>query len=277
MLTVSLDKKRNVLYTGSQDDTIKLWELDTYECIGTLEGHARSVHCTLLGNRADIFSSSSSSSSCDPSSSSSSKVQEEDEDEKEKDQDLLFSCGMDNAIRVWDVTDISDVKCLALIEDFPGTVFSISLIGHNLYGGCQDTSILVIDLREVLEPHTENEKKTRKEKRKGKHKKGNLPPPSPSPTPPSSPSPPSLSPSPLKRYSAKDMITRHLKGHIGFVYTLTHDEERNYLFSGSGDATVKVWNPTTGMCTQSFVGHVDNITSIAPHGDRTLFSGSRDG
>ena len=40
----------NILYSGSDDATIRAWNLDTNECITTLQGHTRGVRCLIVHN-----------------------------------------------------------------------------------------------------------------------------------------------------------------------------------------------------------------------------------
>ena len=40
----------NILYSGSSDDTIRAWNLDTNECITALQGHTAYVSCLIVHN-----------------------------------------------------------------------------------------------------------------------------------------------------------------------------------------------------------------------------------
>ena len=40
----------NILYSGSDDATIRAWNLDTNECITTLQGHTSTVYCLIVHN-----------------------------------------------------------------------------------------------------------------------------------------------------------------------------------------------------------------------------------
>jgi sterol desaturase/sphingolipid hydroxylase (fatty acid hydroxylase superfamily) len=69
-----------------------------------------------------------------------------------------------------------------------------------------------------------------------------------------------------------------LSGHTGPVHAVAFDPDGTQLVSGSGDGTVKVWDAATGKERRTLAGHTDAVTSVAVSGDgRTIVSGSRDG
>ena len=49
----------NILYSGSLDNTIRAWNLDTNECITALQGHTGSVDCLVLVVHNNILYSGS--------------------------------------------------------------------------------------------------------------------------------------------------------------------------------------------------------------------------
>ena len=48
-----------------------------------------------------------------------------------------------------------------------------------------------------------------------------------------------------KLESGEEMKT--LKGHSGSVYSVAFHNNKNILVSGSGDATIRIWDLDTGM------------------------------
>ena len=48
----------NILYSGSDDRTIRAWNLDTNECITALQGHTSFVNCLIVHNNI-LYSGSS--------------------------------------------------------------------------------------------------------------------------------------------------------------------------------------------------------------------------
>ena len=51
---------KNILYSGSFDETIRAWNLDTNECIAALQGHTSYVTCFIVHNNT-LYSGSGES------------------------------------------------------------------------------------------------------------------------------------------------------------------------------------------------------------------------
>ena len=68
-----------------------------------------------------------------------------------------------------------------------------------------------------------------------------------------------------------------LEGHTGSVRSVAFSPDGQLLASGSGDKTVRLWNPATGEQLQKLKGHTDWVRSVAfsPDG-QLLASGSDD-
>ncbi|MCT7977949.1 nSTAND1 domain-containing NTPase, partial [Laspinema olomoucense] len=68
-----------------------------------------------------------------------------------------------------------------------------------------------------------------------------------------------------------------LTGHQDGVWSIAFSPDRKTLASGSGDKTIKLWNVETGEEIHTLTGHQDAVTSIAFSPDsKTLASGSND-
>ena len=48
------------------------------------------------------------------------------------------------------------------------------------------------------------------------------------------------------------------------------------IISGSHDATIKIWDPLTGNCTLTLIGHGSSVSAIAILHDNKIVSGSCD-
>ena len=92
----------NKLYTGSDDRTIRVWDIDTHQHITALEGHTDDVYClTVVGNK-------------------------------------LYSGSFDRTIRVWD-TDTH--QHIATLEGHTDGVCYLTVVGNKLYSGSVDKTI----------------------------------------------------------------------------------------------------------------------------------------
>jgi WD40 repeat protein len=69
-----------------------------------------------------------------------------------------------------------------------------------------------------------------------------------------------------KRVCAK---TRTFHGHGGPVWALDYDEATDYLYSGSYDQTIKVWDIKTQACRRTLRGHTGWVSSLALIGSDT--------
>jgi WD40 repeat protein len=69
-----------------------------------------------------------------------------------------------------------------------------------------------------------------------------------------------------------------LKGHRGVVVSVAYSPHGKTLASGSGDKTVKIWDPTTGKELLILKGHSDLVFALAYSPDsKSLATGSYDG
>ncbi|GFS46529.1 transducin/WD40 repeat-like superfamily protein [Actinidia rufa] len=65
--------------------------------------------------------------------------------------------------------------------------------------------------------------------------------------------------------------------HCDAISTLSIDEERGLLYSGSWDRTFKVWRIENSKCLESVRAHDDAVNSVVAAAGGTVFTGSADG
>ena len=70
-------------------------------------------------------------------------------------------------------------------------------------------------------------------------------------------------------------LKRTFEGHMGRVQSVAFSPDGRSILSGSGDKTLKLWDPATGRCVRTFEGHLVDVLSVAfsPDG-RYVVSGS---
>lgn len=106
---LSLSIVGDVLFTGSQDHQIMIWDLNNLQYIGTLPGHKGFVRCL----------------------------------EASYTRRLLFSGSSDRSIKAWSLETFTTVKTLT---GHTGEVFSLKILQHTLVSGSEDRTIRVWDI-----------------------------------------------------------------------------------------------------------------------------------
>ncbi|KAG8664912.1 uncharacterized protein FPOAC1_012889 [Fusarium poae] len=70
---------------------------------------------------------------------------------------------------------------------------------------------------------------------------------------------------------------RELKGHIGDVNSVVFSHDSKKVASGSYDETIRIWNAETGECERELKGHIGYISSVVfSHDSKKVASGSYD-
>ena len=70
---------------------------------------------------------------------------------------------------------------------------------------------------------------------------------------------------------------RTFEGHACSVRSVALSPDGRYALSGSDDHTLRLWELATGTCLRTFEGHTDWVSSVAlSHDGRSALSGSRD-
>ncbi|MEO0536351.1 MAG: NB-ARC domain-containing protein [Cyanobacteria bacterium P01_A01_bin.123] len=75
-----------------------------------------------------------------------------------------------------------------------------------------------------------------------------------------------------------NLCERALQGHTSWVWPLAFSKDNNLLHTGSQDRTIRIWNPNSGHCLKTLSGYTNTVWSLdfSPDG-KILASGSHDG
>ncbi|MGZ6330269.1 MAG: hypothetical protein ACXWM7_04595, partial [Parachlamydiaceae bacterium] len=253
------------LASGSADNTIKVWDLQSGSCLKTLQGHTKPVNTLALLDNSTLASGSwdKTIKVWDLRSSSCLKTLEGHTDTvfalASLEDGSLASGSSDNTIKVWDPQNGS---CLKILEGHTDTVFALALLGDgSLASGSWDNTIKVWDLQrgsclKTLEGHMN-----------GVYAlallgDGTL-----------------ASGSDDKTIKVWDLQSgsclKTLEGHTRGVNALALIQD-GILASGSYDKTIKIWDLKIGSCLQTLEEHTDTVYALALLGNSTLASGASD-
>jgi F-box/WD-40 domain protein MET30 len=215
-----------VLITGSYDKTVRIWNLDTGDCIRTLRGHTRAI-------RALQF-----------------------------DQRLLFTGSMDGTVRMW---NWRAGECLRVLEGHTDGVVALHYNGQLLASGSADNTVNVWNFRNgtkfTLRGHEERVNAVLLWD--GKTSPGDLDPTTmPTFSGRRGVSPhrsdghtTSLSPVASTSASGSSHDSKSDKGDAQVPPGMM-------LFSASDDHTIKLWDLTTRKCIRTFSGHRAHVQSV---------------
>jgi WD40 repeat protein len=246
------------LFSGSDDKTIKVWDLKTGECTATLIGTQSSVYSLAVFD-GKLFSGSDDCTikvwDLITGEYTALTGHEDAVCSLAVFDGKLFSGSDDKTIKVW---DLKTRQCTATLTGHDDSVSSPVVFDGKLFSGSSDETIKVWDLKtgECTATLTGHQ--------------GSVC---------------SLAAFDGKLFSASDdgtikvwdlktrQCTATLTGHEESVLSLAVFDGK--LFSASDDCTIKVWDLKTGECTVTLTGHEDSVSSLAIF-DGKLFSGSSD-
>mmetsp|Transcript_8911 Transcript_8911/g.19607 ORF Transcript_8911/g.19607 Transcript_8911/m.19607 type:complete len:536 (-) Transcript_8911:97-1704(-) len=261
----------DIIFTGSQDSNIMIWDLNNLQYIGTLPGHRGFVKCLAASYAKKIL--------CSGSQDRTIRVWSLDSFSTVKTLtghsggvnavliheglDVLVSGSEDRALRVWDLTTY---QALATIEQAHlGGIFALERFGSpvQIVSGARDRSLKVWDastwqpVQTLHPPHYDGVTSIAVAGKHGKFYSGSRD-------------------RSIKEWDvlalSNTMHTLHV--HADWVQTLCMSTSEAILFSGSRDSTVKVWDGEL-QCQDVLQGHRGPVSALTTVGDR-LFSASHD-
>lgn len=278
--SVVISSSRGVVISGSRDQTVRSWSLDTGELLDTFSaGDNEVVYSVAISPDGETVASGGSKVPVNPNDIATIKIWNLRTGELMRsipahgssaepatfspDGQTLISIGgyKDNLIKFWNVRDGSLVNT---IQDGIPISVAISPDGQTLAIGDWNNFIRVWDLNSnspirTLSGHSEQVR-----------------------TLAFTPDGQTLISGSMDqtikvwRLSTGELL-RTLEGHEYPVSSVAISPNGNLLASGSGDDTIKIWDLNTGELIETLTGHSDTTKSVAISADgKTLVSGSID-
>jgi len=271
VLSVALSSDGKTLVSGSNDKTIKVWDLATGGEPRTLTGHQYVVYSVALSSNGKILVSGSGDATIkvwDLATGKELRTLTGHQDwvrsvALSSDGKTLVSGGNDNTIKVWDLATGKELRTLTGHQDGVRSV-ALSSDGKTLVSGSYDKTIKVWDLAIEGEPRPLTG-----------HQSAVIS------VALSSDGKTLVSGSDDKTIKVWDLATggepRTLTGHQSAVISVALSSDGKTLVSGSDDKTIKVWDLATGGELRTFTDYQDGVRSVALSSDgKTLVSGSYD-
>lgn len=259
-----------IIASGSDDNTVKLWDFTTGCCIKTLKGHTDWIRCV-------AFSSVGLNNSLP----------------------LLASSSLDQTIRLW---DINEGRCVGVLKGHTNGVFAVSFIGDGkiLASSSIERTVRLWNVStkqcvRILQGHTNavyvnavNPQGTllatggddfslklwdvgsgecvRTFQARQNWFASVV-----------------FSPEGIIASGGEDRIVRLwtldgecrcLRGHTDFIFAVKFSHDGCALASGSADQTIRLWDVVTGQCTKVLHGHAGLVTGVTFSPDGCMLASS---
>ncbi len=269
--SVAINPDGKTLVSGSYDNTIKIWDLQTGELKSTLSGHSGAVFSVAISPDGKTLVSGSADKTIkiwnlqigELKSTLPGHFDSVHSVAISPDGKTLVSENADKTIKIWNL-QTGELK--STLSGHSGAVFSVAISpdGKTLVNGSDDKTIKIWnlqtgELKSTLSSHSQPVDSV------------------------------AISPDGRTLVSGSydntikiwNLQTGELKstlsGHFDSVHSVAISPDGKTLVSGSADKTIKIWNLQTGELKSTLSGHSDSVFSVAISPDgKTLVSGSVD-
>jgi F-box/WD-40 domain protein MET30 len=261
----------NILATGSYDNTIKIWDIETGECIRTLRGHMLGIR-TLQFDDTKLISGSMDSTirvwnwrtgECISTYSGHTKgiigVH--------FDGNLLASGSVDRTVKIWNFEDKSTFS-LRGHKDWVNAV-RIDAASRTVFSASDDCTVRLWDLDtrttiQTFEGHV------------GQVQQITLLPEEYEPEDPDAQDEGDIDDAASLSSASPGPLSPHFEPSDTFAgWQPSRPRPARYMLTGALDSTIRLWDVASGRCLKTFFGHVEGVWALA--GDTLRFvSGSED-
>ncbi|KAK3341839.1 WD40-repeat-containing domain protein [Lasiosphaeria hispida] len=259
------------LASGSSDQTIKIWDTITGECVRTLTGHGNYVYSVAFSGDGSRLASGSEDQTIKIWDTITGECVRTLTDHGNSvysvafsgDGSRLASGSEDQTIKIWDTIT---GECVRTLTGHGNYVLSVAFSGDGsrLASDSEDKTIKIWDTItgecvRTLTGHGNSVYSVAFSGDGSRLASGSLD----------------------ETIKIWDTITgecvRTLTGHGDSVYSVAFSGDGSRLASGSEDETIKIWDTITGECVRTLTGHGDSVYSVAFSEDGSrLASGSAD-
>ncbi len=268
-VAITADNRRVI--SGSNDKTVRVWDVESGKCLSILKGHTNyvgGVAVTADGRRIVSSSRDNTMRVWDAEYGKCLVILEGHTDTVKgvavtADGRRIVSGSYDETVRVWDA---ESGKCLATLEGHTDYVWGVAVTadGRRAVSGSNDKTVRVWDVESgkclaTLEGHTDIVSRVavtedgRRAVSGSKDKTVRV----------------------WDAESGKCLAT--LEGHTDYVWGVAVTADGRRIVSGSKDNTMRVWDAESGKCLAILEGHTSAVTGVAVAADgRLAVSGSWD-
>ncbi|PTD03479.1 Vegetative incompatibility protein HET-E-1, partial [Fusarium culmorum] len=264
--SVVFSKDGKLIASGSDDDTIKIWNVATGKEEQTLEGHTDSVLSVVFSKDDRLIASGSKDKTIKIWNVTTGEEEQTLEGHTDwvwsmvfsNDGKLIASGSWDKTIKIWNITTGKEEQTL---EGHTDSVLSVvfSKDDRLIASGSKDKTIKIWNVttgeeEQTLEGHTGSVLSV------VFSKDGTL----------------IASGSGDNTIKIWDVTTgeeeQTLEGHTNRVLSVVFSKDGKLIASGSGDNTIKIWDVTTGEEEQTLEGHTNSVWSMVFSNDGKLIA-----
>ena len=259
------------IVSGSDDETIKIWDANKGEHLQTLRGHADYVNSVAYSPDGTKIISGSLDKTIKIWDANYGVCLQTLEGHSETvrsvayspDGTKIISGSLDKTIKIWDA---NTGQCLKTLEGHSDIVNSVAYSpdGTKIISGSDDETIKIWDANtgqclKTLRGHADYVLSVAYSPDGTKIVSGSYD-------------------ETIKIWDANTgQCLKTLEGHIYYVSSVAYSPDGTKIISGSDDLTIKIWDANTGQCLKTLEGHLRVVLSVAysPDGSR-IVSGSLD-